>query len=301
MRNRSRTFIAVLALSLTFGCAIVGVAQTRPILGGYKEVATDNTEVVAAAEFAVGEQGQKQENTISLVSIEKAEQQVVAGVNYRLCLKVTIGDAADETQEAKVLVFRSLQKEYSLKSWEEESCSESDSEENHSASVGTLKSSKSKSWAQNTNGLAFPLVSENLKAPAANTAPSYFKQKQGTDDLRTPAVDSAEYKAILAAVLDEYRQGEDHPTQFKVNYLKLHKGWAWINVTPLDAGGNQVGEEAPLLFQLDNEKWVSRELNDVGIEGDGHEGPHDPSPKYIKALQKKYPEMPLDIIPKRHK
>jgi len=63
----------------------------------------------------------------------------------------------------------------------------------------------------------------------------------------------------------------------------------------------QVGEEAPLLFQLDNEKWASRDLNDVGMQGDAHEGPHDPSPKYVKALQKKYPGMPHDIIPKRHK
>lgn len=298
MRNRSRAVLVVLALGLTFGCAITGLAQPRPNLGGYKEVPTDNPEVVAAAEFAVGEQGRKQESTIALVSIEKAESQVVAGVNYRLCMKVTVGDEDGESQDVKALVFRSLQKEYSLKSWEEESCGGSDSEENHNSSVGALKTSKS--WAQLKNNHAHFQASGNLKAMVADAPASYFKHKQIDDGLRTPTAESAEYKAILAAVFEEYKEGDDHPTQFKVNYLKVHKGWAWINVTPLDGSGNQLGDEAPLLFQLDNGKWVSRELNDVGLKGDEHEGPHDPGPKYIKALQKKYPGMPLDIIPKRH-
>jgi hypothetical protein len=121
----------LVALAITFGCVVVGLAQTRPIVGGYKVVATDDAEVVAAAEFAVGEQGKKQESTVTLVSIEKAEQQVVAGMNYKLCLKVTVGDDADEPQDVKVVVFRSLKKEYSLKSWEEESCSESESDGNN--------------------------------------------------------------------------------------------------------------------------------------------------------------------------
>jgi hypothetical protein len=129
---------------------------------------------------------------------------------------------------------------------------------------------------------------------------SAFGQSSPSDQLRTPVEGSPERTAILDAVRDEYKEGDDHPAQFKVNYLKVHQGWAWINVTPLDAVGNQIAEEAPLLFQMDNEKWVSRDLNEVGVEGDEHEGPHDPSPKYIKALQKKYPGMPLDIIPKRH-
>ena len=114
----------LVALVATFSCVVVGLAQTRPIVGGYKVVATDDPEVVAAAEFAVGEQGKKQESPISLVSVEKAEQQVVAGMNYKLCLKVRIGEDTDETQDVKVVVFRSLQKQYSLKSWEEESCGE---------------------------------------------------------------------------------------------------------------------------------------------------------------------------------
>jgi hypothetical protein len=38
-------------------------------------------------------------------------------------------------------------------------------------------------------------------------------------------------------------------------------------------------------------------LNEVTADDDGHEGPHAPNPKFIKALQKKYPGVPSDIVP----
>jgi hypothetical protein len=126
-------------------------------------------------------------------------------------------------------------------------------------------------------------------------------QSPGTDQLHTPAKGSPERQAILDAVREEYKEGADHPAEFKVNYLKVHNGWAWINVTPLDASGKPVADPAPLLFYNDNGKWAAKDLNDVQLEGDEHEGPHSPSRKYIAALQKKYPGVPTDIIPKAHK
>ena len=124
---------------------------------------------------------------------------------------------------------------------------------------------------------------------------------QANDELHTPAKDTLERKAILDAVREEYKEGADHPAKFLVNYLKVHNGWAWINVTPLDESGKPVGDPAPLLFYNDNGKWTAKDLNDVPTDDEDHEGPHDPSPKYIKALQKKYPGVPADIIPKKHK
>lgn len=120
---------------------------------------------------------------------------------------------------------------------------------------------------------------------------------QTNDQLRTPAEDSPEYKAILDAVREEYKGGADQPAKFKVNYLKVHQGWAWIDVTPLDGSGQPVGDPAPLLFSNENGKWMSKDLNDVMTEGKGHSGPHDPNSKYLKALQKKYPGVPADIFP----
>jgi hypothetical protein len=121
---------------------------------------------------------------------------------------------------------------------------------------------------------------------------------QANGQLQTPAEGSAERKAILDAVAEEYKGGDDHPASFKVNYLKLHNGWAWIDVTPLDASGQPVADPAPLLFYNDKGKWVGKDLEAVMTEGEEHDGPHDPSPKYIKALQKKYPGVPTDIIPR---
>ena len=49
----------------------------------------------------------------------------MAGTNFRLCLKVKAADEDDagvEPQDVKVVVFRSLKNEYSLKSWEEGDC-----------------------------------------------------------------------------------------------------------------------------------------------------------------------------------
>jgi Aspartic acid proteinase inhibitor len=128
MKNSSRVVTLLVALSLAFSFAIVGLAQNRPSLGGYKSAPTDDAEVVEAAEHALSERGEKEGVSLKLVSVERAERQVVAGTNFRLCLKVAIDgeeDDSGETQDVKVVVFRSLQKEYSLKSWEVAECSES--------------------------------------------------------------------------------------------------------------------------------------------------------------------------------
>lgn len=94
--------------------------------GGYKAVAVDDAGVTAAANFAVEKKGEEQEITISLESVEKAESQTVAGINYRLCLKVSSTNTDGEKSEVitvQVVVFRNLQNEYSLTSWSDEGCS----------------------------------------------------------------------------------------------------------------------------------------------------------------------------------
>ena len=128
MKKSLRLGLIFIALGVAFGSVFVSMGQQRsPTVGGYKEIATDAPEVVSAAEFAVSARGRKEGNTIKLISVEGAERQTVAGANYRLCLKVEIEDESnnvDVTQGVKVVVFRSLKKEYSLKSWEEADCSE---------------------------------------------------------------------------------------------------------------------------------------------------------------------------------
>jgi Aspartic acid proteinase inhibitor len=126
MMKSLRFMLGLVALGIVFGSMSMVAAQQRPIVGGYKTAAVDDPEVVAAAEFAVGEQGRKLKSTVRLISVEHAERQVVAGMNYRLCLKVEIEGEGDEAEakDVKVTVFRSLKQEYSLKTWEEADCGE---------------------------------------------------------------------------------------------------------------------------------------------------------------------------------
>lgn len=110
----------LLASVLIFG--VLAQAQRRPIVGGYRQASTTAIDVIKAAEFAVAEENRKDEEAeITLTSIERAEKQVVAGTNYRLCLRL---DRGGESEDIKVIVFQSLKSKWSLVSWENESCGE---------------------------------------------------------------------------------------------------------------------------------------------------------------------------------
>lgn len=122
--NTKLRSLAVIIFVFAAGCALIAVAQKT---GGYREIANDDEGAVAAAEFAVKDQSEKKEMAFKLLSIEKAETQVVAGINYRLCLKVGYKqDEQDATEFVRVVVFRSLQKEFSVTSWTPESCGDND-------------------------------------------------------------------------------------------------------------------------------------------------------------------------------
>jgi hypothetical protein len=120
MKKNFRFVVMVVALGLILG----GVAAASGQLGGYRQVAKDNEDVVAAADFAVDEQSKKG-TTFKLMSIEQAERQSAAGSNFRMCLKVGYhkeDDDVDATEFVKVVVHRDLQQEFSLLSWAQENC-----------------------------------------------------------------------------------------------------------------------------------------------------------------------------------
>lgn len=129
MRNILCAALLSTALVVAFGSAAAIAGRQGPAVGGYKAVAKDDPEVNSAARFAVAAQGRKENGAIRLISVEAAERQTVAGANYRLCLKVEIEDTVnnvDVTESVRVLVFRSLKREYTLKSWEVDDCAEDD-------------------------------------------------------------------------------------------------------------------------------------------------------------------------------
>ncbi len=102
-------------------CACVGFGQNEPVTGGYAETSVSDAEVVKAAKFAIKKRSKQQKN-LNLTTIKKAELQVVAGINYQLCLQITFNDKKSKKiieQFVTAIIYRNLKNSYSLTSWTE--------------------------------------------------------------------------------------------------------------------------------------------------------------------------------------
>lgn len=84
---------------------LLGCFAQHSMTGGYSAIAVTNNEVMDAAVFAVKMQQnviQHQEREplamLELTAIEGAEQQVVAGMNYRLRLKVKVDGVVKDAE-----------------------------------------------------------------------------------------------------------------------------------------------------------------------------------------------------------
>ena len=119
------------------------------------------------------------------------------------------------------------------------------------------------------------------------------------DEIHTPGEGTAERKAILAALHKEYNTGSGSAVKFKVNYLKVHDGWAWIKVVPLDPKGKVEGEEWPSLLRNTKGQWKIIDLIAIAQALNDPIGPMEPSAAFLREVQKRYPGVPSDIFPKR--
>ena len=145
------------------------------------------------------------------------------------------------------------------------------------------------------------LIAFTLAFVVAALIPHAMGQATKNDQLHTPPVGSPERQAIMDVLREEYKSGSDIHVVFKVHYLKVHNGWAWTNVTPLDADGKIVGETLPAMLHFENGKWVNLDLVAIAEALDDPVGPNEPDAKYLQAVQKKYPGVPADIFPKARK
>jgi hypothetical protein len=111
---------------IAFGSAVSVFGQIKT--GGYRSVSISSEDVKDAADFALEIKAEEMKEELSLEGIIKAETQVVAGTNYRLCLQLYIPAKEEETDGVtlyiKTVIFKSLKNEYSITSWEEEDCAE---------------------------------------------------------------------------------------------------------------------------------------------------------------------------------
>ncbi|MBV9242390.1 MAG: hypothetical protein JO314_10315 [Acidobacteria bacterium] len=113
-------------LSIAFGilvlCAAAAAAQK---VGGYKDVDVSDSNVQEAAEFAVSAEAEKTNKEVHLISIHKAELQIVAGRNYRLCMKVRSQGGEDEADAiifVQAVVYVDLKGNKKLSSWSTSDC-----------------------------------------------------------------------------------------------------------------------------------------------------------------------------------
>ena len=105
----------------------------------------------------------------------------------------------------------------------------------------------------------------------------------------TPPDGSAERNGILQAVHHALaRQGRKNLV-LDVPYLKVHNGWAWIQVNPKSADGRQHYESQSGLLQQTGSKWTLLEWMPAE-EGTDYT-------KYFKDLKAKYASAPPDIFP----
>ena len=105
----------------------------------------------------------------------------------------------------------------------------------------------------------------------------------------TPPDGSDERNGILQAVHHALaRQGRKNIV-LDVPYLKVHNGWAWIQVNPKSADGRQHYESQSGLLQQTGSKWTLLEWMPAE-EGTDYT-------KYFQKLKAKYPSAPPDIFP----
>ena len=89
-------------------------AQNDTVVGGYTKAPVESADVIAAAKFAIAEESKKG-SVLALGSIDSAESQVVAGMNFRL--RLTVNDAGT-MKTAEAIVYQDLKQTLSLTSWE---------------------------------------------------------------------------------------------------------------------------------------------------------------------------------------
>lgn len=140
---------------------------------------------------------------------------------------------------------------------------------------------------------------EPLEARGLSGASSWATQKsaRGSGDpeakAHVPAIGSAERKDIMDGLRG------DQKVVFKVHYLKVHGDWAFVDVTPLDDKGKAVAEGGASLMHKESGTWKVMDLSVLPEDPDNPMGPDDPTPKFVKAVQKAFPGTPSDIFPTR--
>ncbi len=92
----------------------------QQINDNYKKLMKTDGGALSAAKFAVKQEKRKKENRrLSLASIERAESQIVAGTNYKICMKVINNG---KIEDVTAVVFLNPKNKFSLIGWQKGVC-----------------------------------------------------------------------------------------------------------------------------------------------------------------------------------
>ena len=92
---------------------------TAQITGGYGPISTADPMVILAARYALMSQNAQMSSKYTLKSINKAQSQVVAGINYHVCISLR---REDTIRTAEALVYQNLQRKWSVTRWAWNKC-----------------------------------------------------------------------------------------------------------------------------------------------------------------------------------
>lgn len=99
-------------------------AQDGQIAGGYGDASITDKDVKSAAAYAIRTRVSRTHKKLTLVKIQKAEMQVVAGLNYRICMRVK--DSRGRRSTVTAVVYKNLQNRKSLSRWKTGGCTYDD-------------------------------------------------------------------------------------------------------------------------------------------------------------------------------
>jgi len=117
MKPLATTAALCLLLATFTACKEEAPPTDPPLAGGFSGASVSDKEIKAAADFAVAAQAAGEQKKVELVAITAAQTQVVAGMNYKLTLEVTV-EGKKQTVEALVWWQAWRQPDpYQLTSW----------------------------------------------------------------------------------------------------------------------------------------------------------------------------------------
>jgi hypothetical protein len=121
--------------------------------------------------------------------------------------------------------------------------------------------------------------------------PSEVQQPRGP---YTPPRGSSERSAILNPLLVEIKRLHRADVTFAVEYLRVHRGWAWVQTRPLSPDGAQRYDGVSALLHSDQGAW---RVVEIACAEEGNENCVG-SKGYFDGLKGRFPAVPRDIFPK---